>query len=390
MNVTINRVELLAMLRKLCKIAPETSTAEMLTGVLVEADPDNLELTLTANNLETSLSLSLMAAIREGGHAVINARLFCGMLSRLDGDAVSLELHSTQFTLRSGTAYYTVMALPIQDFPIPQMPDDWQHTELSGLTSLVKQTVIAASKNQENMLLRCVNLELGIDQIRATSTDSVKLMSCLKKRPESASSTATLLIPADAFSLLAGIISDEQKFTVTWSTKTVAFQSDGFCFTTSLGTGEFINVDSVLASVERSYELLVDMAAFRAALSQIDVVGARQVTLSFSADGLQLSGEGTHGTAAVQTTAKAIQPIQNMLGFQFCYQLSSLLQCAAVLSGEVRISISKAGMMLISNMALTYFQPPQRKKPISIKKSKPVDPVLKKSKKTSKKAGQAA
>ena len=359
MQLSFNRTDMLAIAKKLSKIAPSSSNVEVLTGILIEADADSFEVSLTACNLEVSLCCTMAAAVAESGRAVLNTHLFAGMLSLFGESTVTMEVSPTMHAnLSSGNASYTIMAMPANNYPKPMLPATTTEIQLSNLNSLVTKTVFAVSKNKENLALQCIKLEVGNEFMRATGTDGGKLMA-FRKEIAANNKPLSLLIPSAAFQLLAGIVNDTDKLTVSATDKQAVFKTDNMTFVTRLGHGTYLDVDSVLASIKKRYEAVVDTGELRSALDMIDVVAAAsdRVQMVFQLGSIALSCDGENGTASAQAKAQVFSPMQEE---GFYYPIKSLLQCAKAMGSWLQLSVSDTGMLLISNDEQTFMQVPMR------------------------------
>lgn len=361
MKIILNRVDFLQAARQLCKVAPETSPAPAITGILLEADADNLEVTMTATNVETTISRTLPATVYESGSVVVNAVLFSEML-RLFGEAtVKLELiKNNQLLLSSGNAVYSVATLPAEEFPKLKIPAPDYVGEIEGICSLVKSTAFVVSKTNSNLALRCVRLDISGNTARTLTTDGNRLMACKKSFSEKNKAT-TLLIPVTAFSLLASLVEDDAKLRLKSSARMVTFESKDMVFTTLLGVGQFIDADSVIASISGCYDALVDAKALNESLGMLDAVASAgdqlHVTFELGSIALELSGE--HVKCQSQAVAQVITP---MLPEGFYYPVKAFCQGLSAMSGMIKLSVSASGFLVVTSDELTFFQSPVRYK----------------------------
>lgn len=366
MKIILNRVDFLQAARQLCKVAPETSPLKSVTGILLEADADNLEVTLTSTNIETTISRTLSATVYEGGSVVVNAVLFSEMLRLLGEVTVKLELlKSNQLILTSGNAVYSVATLPAGEFPKPKIPAPEYVGEIEGLCSLVKNTAFVVSKTNTNLALRCVRLDIVGNTARTLTTDGNRLMAC-KKSLSGKNKPQTLLIPAHAFSLLASLVEDDVKLQLKSSARMVTFESKEMVFTTLLGVGQFIDADSVIANVSGCYDALVDANALNASLGMLDAVASAgdQLHMVFQLGSIALELNSEHAKCKSQAIAQVITP---MPPEGFYYPIKALCQGLSAMNGMIKLSVSTAGFLVVTGEELTFFQSPVRYKEKTLK-----------------------
>lgn len=387
MKLTFNRLEFLQAARKLCKLAPITNSVQALTGILLEADAENFEVTMSATNLEAGMSCTLSAAVLEGGGAVVNAVLFVDMLRLLGESTVTMEvLPNQQMNVTSGNASYSMMTLNAADYPKIKLPEPEHTAVMTDLHTLVKSTAFVVLKNGQNLPLKCVRLEMGGDTVRAIGTDGNRLMTC-KKSMDSKNEPLTLLIPSDCFSLLASMVEDSDKLTLETSAKYAVFHNEQMTFTTRLGFGSYIDVDSVLSGIKGCYEALVDANALNAALDMLSAVSSNSdpVQVVFSLGCLTFFCDSKGSTAHSQAVAQVPIPTPPE---GFWYPLKSFYQGISTMHGTLKLTASINGFLMISNEEQTFLVSPLRPKAKDAKA--PSKPKSTKKSKSSKKATDKA
>lgn len=341
--------------------ASPSSKVETLTGILLSADAENFELSLTATDLSHTIACTVAAPVLRSGRAVVGAKLFVEMLSLLESQTVEVWLlPQNQLVISGGSAWYQVACLSAEDFPVLRFPELAGEMEIGGIRDLAKQTVFAAAKSGASVM-QCVKLELAPDHLRAVGCDGSILSAVQRENPGSCS--AQLLIPASDLSLLAGLAGDEEKLFLSGDGKQAVFRcpEQGMVFATRLGAGSYLDVDSVLSCVTRHYEAIVDAAAFRQALDSILTLtetGSPLIDLIFSLGLISLSCESTAGTAKNEIPAQvtAIMPPEG-----FCYQGKKLFQGVKTMTGPIRLTVSDTGLLLVTSGEQSFFQSPSKK-----------------------------
>ena len=361
MEFSCDRKSLLAAARRTAKAAASTTTVDALAGILLTADAENYELTLSATDLNIAITCTVTAPVVAGGSVVVGAKLFVEMLSLLKGQTVEIKLHPQhQLAVTSDTAGYLVACLPAEEFPSLNLPEQTETIELSGVKGLAKQTVFAAAKSG-NLPMQCVKLELSGDSLRAIGCDGAVLSA--SRRELTGGKPVSLLIPAPSFSALAGSVGEEEKLLFSTDGKQAVFYSpeQDMTFATRLGSGTYLDADTVLSGVAKQYEALVDASEFRSALDRtitLSGTGSAYINLVFSLGMISLTCETEHGTAKDSLPA---QVITVMPPEGFCYQGRKLLQGIQTMNGPIRIIVSAEGLLLISGGEQSFLQSPGKK-----------------------------
>ena len=151
MKLTLNRMELLSAARRAASVAPAESPIDVLKGTLLEADPDAGKFTLTATNLEIILRQDIPCTVREQDSFAVDARLFAGMLEKLEGDTAELrhEPGEPLMTVKGGCACYNVSVWE-SGYPPLNIPTPEYTARISGVPALARQTTFATAKNKEH------------------------------------------------------------------------------------------------------------------------------------------------------------------------------------------------------------------------------------------------
>lgn len=359
MKFSLNRLDFLRAAKQLCRVAPETNSTDIITGILLEADADNLEVTMTATNIECTLTRTLPAAVHESGRVVVNAALFAQML-RLFGEAsVTVALvQNEQLSLACGKARYTVATRPANDFPSIPVPPPTYTAEIADLPAMVKTTAFLASRTGTDMPRRCVRLDIASGVMRAASTDGTRLMLCKKPLPVQ-NEPQTLLIPVAAFTLLASLVGDDETLKLSSSPQYAVFENHEMTFTARLGHGNFIDVDSVISSITGCYEAIIDSKDLHGALEAFDAAATAgdQLHIVFQPDQIALASNSEQALCRTKVAAQVRTP---MPPEGFYYPLKKLLQGLLSMNGLLRLSVSTAGYLIVTGAGQTYFQTPAR------------------------------
>ena len=368
MQFSCNRKELLDAAKRTAKAASASTKVNVLTGMLIQADAENYELTLTATNMEIAISCTVSAPVSDGGSVVISAELFVEMLSLLDGQIVEVTAYpNAHITVSGGSAQYLVAGLPAESFPPLQIPGQAGAVCVRGLKGVAKQTVFAAAKSG-SPAMQCVKLEIRQSSLRAVGCDGSILSS--SRREISDGKTMQMLIPSSSFAVLAGLVNDEEELLLSADEKQAVFRSPehSMVFAARLGNGSYLDADGVLAGIVKQYEAVVDAAAFRRALDGVCTLsdsGSVLVNLSFSPGEISMSSETEMGTAKDGTAAQvfAATPAEG-----FHYQGRKLLQGVQTMQGPIRLALSGDGILLAASAEQSFMQTPTRKLAIKPKK----------------------
>jgi DNA polymerase-3 subunit beta len=378
-KITANREQLLSMVKTVYKAVPASSTLEILKGILVEADSDHNTVTCTGTNYEVAIQCRINTYVELPGSMVIDAKLFCSLLSLFGCDDVTMTLNpdGSVCTLTSGAAYYQLAVLPAKNYPKPDIPFPEGAVKVTNLPALAKNSVFAADKTGSKPVMAGVRLDIYSDCIRACGCDGNRLME--RRLNVDTGGRLKVVIPARAFSLLAGLTNNKDALEVGVAGSNAVFMKEGFLFSVRTILGEYIDVDHLMESVKPEYAAVIDAKELHRSLNSINVIpdGSR-VNLVFEDNTLKATLSSPAGRT--QTTVPA-EIKTATLDNGFYYNTGHLLEALRRLSGKVTLQLSSIGMLTVQTDSDLYLQLPVQAPKIETKP---------KAKKTPKKQKEAA
>lgn len=358
MHFTANRLELCGLARQASRIAVDKSPVEALRGILLEADEDTGQLTLTVTNFEVSLQCRMKAAVYEGGNMVMSAKLLVEMLPLLGGNEVLFQQEAGgALAIQSGTCNYLVSVLPGKSYPKTEIPFPEDTVQVSGIPSMVHRTAFAVSTEESKPVMRCVNLMFSHDGLKAVGSDGSRVMSV--KGIAKSTGSVSLLVPAGSLAKLAGLADEKDSFSVGTTGKAVVFTKENFVFSARLMDGGYINTDALLESVKGTFSILTDAETLHKALSSVDSIAAAggKVCLSFKGNRLELSCTTENGSA---TTVQEVIPLTGTPTGAYYYVPQKLAECLRALSGTLTLQVAQGGVLLMSTEQATCLQTASR------------------------------
>ena len=217
MNFTINRTAFISQLNNVLRAISSKTTIPILTGLKMVVNDDNIVLTgsnsditiesvINANNADNDL------VIEETGSIVLPARFFSDIVKKLPDKKVTIAVTSGfQADITSGTAKFQINGQDAENFPhLPEVETDKTVTLPNDmLKEVIRQTVIAVSKQESRPILAGVHFTLKDGILTAVATDSHRLAQ-RKVALENIDNGLDfdVIIPGKSMEELSGMISD--------------------------------------------------------------------------------------------------------------------------------------------------------------------------------------
>ena len=367
MNITANRMELLAAVESAERIAPAASPMDILKCVCLETE--NGKLTVAATNQEIAMERRLPADILENGRIAINAKTLAEMLRRLGEDTVTFEQvdapnasEGFSVSVKSGEAEYRIPAMNAGEYPRAEIPFLEDTVTVTGIPDMAKRTAFAALEKASDTL-RCVFLRFDGGNLSAVSTDGQRIASAKGECKNPAN--VNLLIPASSLARLAQLVTNKDEVQVGVTGKTAVFIKEGLMFSARLMEGRYANVDMVMNRLEARFTVLTNAEDVRNMVSSVCVVSGNQnrFKLSFGGGRLRAVCESENGASKMEleVTALSGKPSGD------CWlNPAKLLECLRAQKGTMTLEVATNGIFVMRTEALTCVQMPIREpKPVT-------------------------
>jgi len=221
---------------------------------------------------------------------LLPGRLFCDLVSRLQGDSLQIEIAGSQAKVTAGGSQFLLNTAEPEYFP--ELPEpDGQTLEISGslLREGVRRVVACASSDQTRGVLCGVRLELEGGVLELAATDGYTLARTRVDLP--VAEKASLTVPTEGMQELVRLPAETVK--LTFSQSYLLAEVPGYRLATRLLDGNYPTYRRLLPGPDFQPKTTVRMARkdLLAALSRVELVANNdkdRLTLEVS-DGLVLS-----------------------------------------------------------------------------------------------------
>ena len=345
MKVIANRAELLTLCKRAARLANDASPVEELRGILLEANADAGQISVSATNMEVSLRSQMKAEVREDGSLVLNAKMSVGMLSQLPGELIALHSRENNtLLLAGGRARYQIGILPGRGYPPIDLPFPADTVQVSGVPAMARRTVFAASDDKTRAAMQCVNLIFSEDGLKAVSSDGSRIMSA--KGETKGGGAVSMMIPARSLALLAGMCTEEDVFSVGTTGKSIVYMKESFLFSARMIDGAYINTDALFSACQPLFTVLTDGEELYRALDSVTALGdgGGTVELHFEPGAIELSCSSETGTARGRLE---VIPLTGTPGGTYYYTAHKLKECLRAMGGTMRLNVAQNGVLLL-------------------------------------------
>ncbi|MGH3344376.1 MAG: DNA polymerase III subunit beta [Carbonactinosporaceae bacterium] len=284
---------------------PVRPPVPVLAGLMLEASTSGL--TLSSFDYEVSARAGVDADVVDGGTALVSGRLLADISKSLPNRPVEVSTDGTKVGVICGNARFTLLTMPIEDYPsLPDMPASSGTVPSGTFATAVSQVAVAAGRDDTLPVLTGVRVEVEADALTLAATDRYRLaVRELSWKPEQSDMSTVALVPARTLADTAKAFSAESDVTLALATGAtgeglVGFEAGGRRTTTRLLEGEFPKYRALLPN-ESSSVATVEAARFVEAVKRVALVAERNspVRLSFSGGEVVLeAGSGDEAQAS--------------------------------------------------------------------------------------------
>lgn len=216
MKFTINRSAFISQLNNVLRAISSKTTIPILTGLKMVVANDSI--TLTGSNSDITIESVMSASnedyelkIDEPGSIVLPARFFSEIVKKLPDKHVTIEITSGfQADITSGSAKFQINGQDAKNFPhLPEVESNNTVVLANDmLKEVIRQTVIAVSKQESRPILAGIHVTLHDGLLTAVATDSHRLAQRKVQLDGVGDVNYDVIIPGKSLDELSGMISD--------------------------------------------------------------------------------------------------------------------------------------------------------------------------------------
>jgi DNA polymerase-3 subunit beta len=282
LKATCSRESLATTLSLVTRAVSTRATVQILSGVLLQAETE--QLALSATDMEISLRSHLAANVSASGATVVPGRILLDAVRAFAGTGeVSLEQHVSEGTLelRCGNATYHLHTFSAEDFPrLPEIGDELRlAVPREALLGTIARVARAASRDESRPVLTGILVRLEAGRLIMAATDSYRL--AVKERElEERLPELEAIVPARALAELARF-AEGKTVDLALRENYIAFASGDALLTSRRIDGQFPNYKQLLPE---SFEYVVRLprSEFGEVVRRVGVMAQRNTPLRLS------------------------------------------------------------------------------------------------------------
>lgn len=257
---------------------------------------DNNILSITASNLEISITTKTEVLADKDGAVAIPAKILLDTLKALPEQPVTLEVDDDSQAVEITSAYgkYRLSGDNAEDFPSLPMEENTDHITINSdlLQAAISKTLFATSHDELRLAMNGVLTEIDFNDITFVATDAHKLVKYTFSEVNS-DVTTSFILPKKAMSLLKTIFSGSSDVRMSYNTTNAFFKFDDTTLICRLIDAKYPDYNAVIPQGNPN-KMTLSRRDFLNSLKRISIYANKttnQVALNINEGSLTISAQ---------------------------------------------------------------------------------------------------
>ncbi len=294
MKFIVSSTYLLKQLQVLGGVINNSNTLPILDNFLFELN--KTELTISASDLETTMSSTINVESDSEGSVAIPAKLLLDTLKTFPEQPLTFIVEENNTVeISSNHGKYALAYANGEEFPKAVALENPSSTTLSGdvLATAISKTIFAAGNDDLRPVMSGVFFQFSTDNLTFVATDAHKLVK-YSRSDVSANETAEFIMPKKPLNLLKGILAgSDDDVLIEYNDSNAKFTFDGSVLICRLIDGKYPNYEAVIPK-ENPNKLTIDRTQFLNSVKRVSIFSNKtthQIRLKIAGAELNISAE---------------------------------------------------------------------------------------------------
>jgi len=294
MKFIVSSTYLLKQLQVLGGVINSSNTLPILDNFLFEINGNAL--TVSASDLETTMSAQLDIESDDNGSVAIPARLLLDTLKTFPEQPLTFVIEDNNTVeISSNHGKYALAYADGNEFPKSVTLEDPSATKMTGhiLATAINKTIFAAGNDDLRPVMSGVFFQFSTEGLTFVATDAHKLVK-YSREDVKASQTAEFIMPKKPLNLLKGILAaSEEEVTIEYNDSNAKFTFENTVLICRLIDGKYPNYEAVIPK-ENPNKLSIQRTQFLSSVRRVSIFSNKtthQIRLKIAGAELNISAE---------------------------------------------------------------------------------------------------
>lgn len=329
MKFIVSSTALLKQLQLLQGVLASSNTLPILDNFLFEID--GKQLTVTASDLETTITATMAVEAKEKGSVAIPARLLLDTLKAFPEQPLTFSIdgkhHGVEISSEQGK--YKMTGFNGAEFPKSPVLEGATSFNLPAgtLATAINKTIFATGNDDLRPVMSGIFFELTEEDVRFVATDAHKLVR-YKRTDVQAPKAASFIVPKKPLNLLKNTLgASNSEVTVDFNENNAAFKFDNTVLVCRLIDGKYPNYEAVIPKTNPN-KLTIDRGTFLSSIRRVSIFSNKtthQVRLHINGSQLTVSAEDLdYANEAKESLTCAYEGEEITIGFNSRFLMDML------------------------------------------------------------------
>ena len=248
MQIICNKSDLLKGVNIALKAVPVRTTLSILECIIIDAN--ELEITLTSNDMELGIETKVEGEIIEKGKIAIDAKFLSEIVRKHPDSEVTIETDSNYVaTISCEKAVFTISGKDADDFSyLPYIERNKSITMSQfSLKEIIRQTIFSIGDSESNKVMTGELFEISGNNLRVVSLDRYRV-SIRNFKLKDSSEDIKVIVPGKTLNEISKILSGdiEDEVNIFFVSNHIVFEFSNTVVVSRLIEGEFFKINQML------------------------------------------------------------------------------------------------------------------------------------------------
>ncbi len=339
MKFSIEKKDIASKIAHLVTVVPSKNAMAILTTFLLEADQDTETVTISASDMEITVTAKIKANVLESGKTAIPAKYFSDIIAALPSSTIYIQLNESKLKINCGNSKFSTPI--IEDFSVfPIIPkidfDKAIEFEMDMFTKMISNTSFAVSNRINSPVLNGIFWQLKPQGQVMVATDASKIAEVTIKENLSVTKELSKIMPVKTTLFISKILDEKSNnIKVLFEENRIVFNYENFTIFSHVIEGEFPDYKRAF-QIENKNILVLNRNEISDAIKRVSLASSDidfRVLLSIKDEGITLSSsndEKGFGSEELQAVEMDSDPMDITLNYKFLLSILNVITCENV------------------------------------------------------------
>lgn len=327
MKVKIDQKHLLKNIQGISAVVPTKTSLPILSTFLLESKGDG-RITLTANDLDVSLSTTIECETEGGGNVAVPGKKFFEIVRSLPEDTVTIEIEGDKIAVKCRKSRFKIVGKASEEFP--KLPEQKTIATFSLKTEtmedMVSKTSYAVSSDLTRPSLCGVLWEVKGGNLSMIATDGHRLAKVELEGAVPEVSANEFIVSPKALNILRTLAAEKEELSVSLAENHITFDLGDSVIYSRLLEGPFPDYNQVIPK-KNEKRLVINREELAHACRRVSILSSvitHQIKMVLGSDKITVSVNTPDVGEAVEEVPCSYAETQMEIGYNARYLLDIL------------------------------------------------------------------